>query len=982
MKRQKNRPFGITMLYWVFLLGGALLFPGILFAQSKTISPDSAAILLSEQLKHFPQEKVYVQTDKPNYLPGERMWLRAHLIDALNNRPTFMSRYVYVELFTPANELTNQIQIRQDTMGVYAGYFDLDDRLPEGNYTIRAYTRYMRNRGNDTFFRKTVRVAKPHPVEMEFLPEFSFQGDTVEVDFHFMDRKNGNTIVPAEVHIQFEGDPLRAIKRKKGKFKGTFSLAGKESRSFRLDIYRQTTKGNRQKHSLFYTIPYPEGELDVSFHPEGGWLIPGRACRVGFKCINPSGLGEEVSGTLFNSRNEEVVQFSSLKLGMGFFDFIPVVGEKYHAVCQTEDGHARQFDLPDPDSCATTLNVRQLRDHFMVRVLRGESYRSGSLSLLIHHKGGVLYHESCSPEFDNHAFPKEFFPSGISSILLLDANRDIISERLVFNINEIDFADIKVGSSAPVYGCRELVTLTLQMDESTALLANNIAVSVTDKRIVFSDTVNSLVSTLLLSSELKGHIESPAGYFTDRKEERNALDVLMLTQGWRRYDIPSVLKGRIEEPSILPEQFMVISGRVEPQTPRKVQGDTVTLTMTFNWEDPDETGTVKKESKSKRSTFFVTGLQRTTTADRQGRFSFNVEYPYDPKCDHLGGATVLSVLSSSSGERKEENYVFLDSIIYRDCRFGMLPEARLLKSDNRSGMDSILEQSGRASPLKINKLEEVEGRFLVGEQKNRYPIIYPFGFQPLGYLRPVEFYSPKYETPEEVGSPTPDQRTTVYWNPGIQFSPAGEAVVEFYSADIPTTYRVEGEGVTTSGKLVHFTKDIVIGDSTLSASKLAAGISGSQASMKNPIEGSLDIRELNPDNIKSIQKGAIIYGKEREDGMIPVVKEEKNKNPIIFLDGEKISPKELERIKIRDIDLVTIIKDKTAIEIYGDEGTNGVIEVRTKSERAGPLVFQDGKRVPSGKLRHIRPWERVFFGWNLVKPSPIFTARGITRNME
>ena len=145
---------------------------------------------------------------------------------------------------------------------------------------------------------------------------------------------------------------------------------------------------------------------------------------------------------------------------------------------------------------------------------------------------------------------------------------------------------------------------------------------------------------------------------------------------------------------------------------------------------------------------------------------------------------------------------------------------------------------------------------------------------------------------------------------------------------------------------------------------------------------SLDIRELNPDNIKSIQKGAIIYGKEREDGMIPVVKEEKNKNPIIFLDGEKISPKELERIKIRDIDLVTIIKDKTAIGIYGDEGTNGVIEVRTKSERAGPLVFQDGKRVPSGKLRHIRPWERVFFGWNLVKPSPIFTARGITRNME
>ena len=82
--------------------------------------------------------------------------------------------------------------------------------------------------------------------------------------------------------------------------------------------------------------------------------------------------------------------------------------------------------------------------------------------------------------------------------------------------------------------------------------------------------------------------------------------------------------------------------------------------------------------------------------------------------------------------------------------------------------------------------------------------------KPLGYQQAAEFYSPKYETDEQVDSPTPDLRTTIYWKPNVQFSSTGEAIVKFYSADTPTTYQVIGEGVTSSGKMIHFIKDIVI----------------------------------------------------------------------------------------------------------------------------------------------------------------------------
>ena len=92
---------------------------------------DSAVARMTRQLRLFPQECVHLQTDKLAYLSGERIWLRAHLLDAMTYRPQALSRYVYVELINPFDELVRRIQIRPDSVGVHAGYLDLDEALPE-----------------------------------------------------------------------------------------------------------------------------------------------------------------------------------------------------------------------------------------------------------------------------------------------------------------------------------------------------------------------------------------------------------------------------------------------------------------------------------------------------------------------------------------------------------------------------------------------------------------------------------------------------------------------------------------------------------------------------------------------------------------------------------------------------------------------------------------------------------------------------------
>ena len=73
---------------------------------------------------------------------------------------------------------------------------------------------------------------------------------------------------------------------------------------------------------------------------------------------------------------------------------------------------------------------------------------------------------------------------------------------------------------------------------------------------------------------------------------------------------------------------------------------------------------------------------------------------------------------------------------------------------------------------------------------------------PLGYQTPAEFYAPAYATEKARRSMAPDYRTTLYWNPSVEFDETGRATVEFYTSDAPADYDITIEGITQTGKIV------------------------------------------------------------------------------------------------------------------------------------------------------------------------------------
>ena len=91
----------------ILVLFLATIFMNSLSAQG--IVPDTIINNFNRELYNFPQEKIYLQTDRNIYMSGETMWFRAHLVDALLLKQANASRYVYVTLTSPSGKLLERV---------------------------------------------------------------------------------------------------------------------------------------------------------------------------------------------------------------------------------------------------------------------------------------------------------------------------------------------------------------------------------------------------------------------------------------------------------------------------------------------------------------------------------------------------------------------------------------------------------------------------------------------------------------------------------------------------------------------------------------------------------------------------------------------------------------------------------------------------------------------------------------------------------
>lgn len=530
-----------------------LIFYPIIGQSSSTMS-DSVSINLIKQLDELPEEKIHLHIDKPYYILGEKIWVKCYLVDASSHYPIDASRYIYLELVTPLGEIVQRIKVRQNK-GTYSGYIPLEDDLAEGNYTLRAYTNYILNVDEDYFAYTTVQIKSPISTSIEAKVDFNLDiKGKVDVRISLIDVKSGQRKDLDDLTASIDSKEPKHIKINKSD--SVAQLIFKDGKILYLKY------GNYEK---YIQIPTSENEFDVSFHPEGGYMLEGLYSKVAFKALNAKGWSEPISGHIIDETGLEIAELETLDKGMGFFFLKPEKGKTYYAKCKNSKNIWKQIPLPQARDKGYALSVNTVKNKIYISVLSTtDSKASEPLHLLIHTRGIPQYSGNWDAKSNVLILDKTEFPSGVSQIVLSDANKNLLSERLFFCLND-DQAAIAFSPDKASYKTRDYVKSNIKVTDSNNNPLNaNLSISVTDNKDVAINKNVNILSTLLLSSELKGYIENPASYLDkDSKVNQIALDLLMLTQGWRRYNVPEVIKGKIQKPNIPIELSQNISGTIE-----------------------------------------------------------------------------------------------------------------------------------------------------------------------------------------------------------------------------------------------------------------------------------------------------------------------------------------------------------------------------------------------------------------------------------
>lgn len=602
--------------------------------------------------------------------------------------------------------------------------------------------------------------------------------------------------------------------------------------------------------------------IDVQFFPEGGYLVSGLESKVGFKAINDLGLGIDIEGNIFDNKKKIVSTFNSRHLGMGTLGFTPEDGKKYVAEIQTADGKDHRFDLPEALESGYVLSVVENRDN-QLKLRISSTLPDPMVMVACHMRGEVIYRGQVRLANGSRTIdvPMNDVPSGILHITLFDDNREPRCERLVFVRSE-DLLRIAVLKEKSEFKSREKVNITLlAKDRQDNPVEGNFSLSVSDRDLVNTalEFQSGIITNLLLTSDLAGRIENPDYYFDDKnRDATEALDYLLLTQGWRRFKWDDVVnENRLVIQYPIPQGLSVHGRLTKELFDIPLKNLPVTLTILSEFNDVFVTRTDNRGRYSFDLPDYEDTLQVEITARRQNGKKNLVIYIDDndlPETEQIYSSYSRDMIVRGTNVFKPIPEEEIDTMQVVTKGIYNEPDFVLEVDDQMRTYNSVLDMiQGRIpgvqvtgnsvmirgpssiygsneplflidnipvdvsavqsmSPMDVERIEVLKGPsaaiygvrgangvIAIFTIRGRFMIKGKINFDMLGYHKPREFYSPKYGT--EFDDLVEDFRSTLYWNPNIRTDSTGMAQISFYCSDRTSTFYIVVEGISTQGQV-------------------------------------------------------------------------------------------------------------------------------------------------------------------------------------
>lgn len=294
-----------------------------------------------------------------------------------------------------------------------------------------------------------------------------------------------------------------------------------------------------------------EEEYDFQFFPESGSFLANQIQTIAFKAIGSDGLSVKTTGTVFNKDDVKICDFESINNGMGKFSFLTQSGMTYYAVVNSEKGTQKKFNLPELQDEGVALKLIFNRNSEILYEVINNHVSIDSLLLIAHVRGNYLF--SIPLDSPVGKISESSLPEGIITFSVISTNGIFYCERLFFSRNFKTPLTV-LEKNKTIYKNRDSVSLKFDIQSYLEKpFDGNFSLSITDNLLVKNDSLaENIKSYLLFTSDLKGNIETPGVYFLDNSiMTREKTDILMMTQGWRKYHSPEFI-----EKGITPEYFI------------------------------------------------------------------------------------------------------------------------------------------------------------------------------------------------------------------------------------------------------------------------------------------------------------------------------------------------------------------------------------------------------------------------------------------
>ncbi|MBQ6189090.1 MAG: hypothetical protein IJK45_02835 [Bacteroidaceae bacterium] len=499
---------------------------------------------LADRLTRFgqavPQEKVFVQMDNTCYFLGDTIWFSAFTRRTDIGKPSRISRVLYVELLNHDGYLVER-KLVEMLHGRGSGFFALPDTLYSGFFELRAYTKWQLNWGQtehnhvketeDRFFNKAM--------AQEYFRDYE---------------KLYSRVFPVYDKPREPGDFVRDM----------------------------TLRPLRRQ----FKNEAPPPELMLSLFPEGGNVVVGMPCRVAFEAALSD--GEYCEGTVSllmknekikikNDENEDVTEVMTENRGRGSFIFTPEEGKSYEAVFTSSDGKTARQKIKDFEKEGVSLQVNRQGDEWVFNI---HTNLEKPLGLTIMHEGVT----SRFAQIENEKFlnessvtsaerkiKNEELKAGINQVTIFDEEGRVWADRLFFVTKpELTKPTIAVSGLKEEYKPFEPIVLDVkcQVENVNTPLLNRegTGVSLAVRDAVHQDNTfdsGNIMTEMLLSSEIKGFVPQPEWFFEkDDNEHRRGLDLLMMTQGWRRFSWQDMAVAGLWDITYPSEHTQMVTGSV------------------------------------------------------------------------------------------------------------------------------------------------------------------------------------------------------------------------------------------------------------------------------------------------------------------------------------------------------------------------------------------------------------------------------------